>query len=429
MPVTLFRMPELPDWSAIRDEITRRDVRAIFKYLRTNGWRLKDIAHAVQSSDSQVSEILSNKRTVMAYDVFVSIADGLNIPRGWMGLAQANYHIIEDKSESMFDMAVKAMTNDSDHRRMIYIQDTPAIKRLNFADVKAIEATFQTLQILDQTSGGIAQYHGSLGLIQHIERCLKHSSMGENVRWELSRKIGWINSFAGWVAADCGHMDNARAHFHKALAVAQETNDPLGKCRALYQSGRVELHYGEPNYATKLFQLGIIPAGEIKSKAFTASFQANIAWATSYTHPHSVVRHVQESKESFHNVNADNEQGNILKYIGWSDLLSCTGPAMANIGKYDAAVKELKSGLGLRSSTNVRSKAFESASLAHAYLDDGETTLGMKHAQEAVSLASSFHSKRTAFRFRAMRQSLARTRSADARELVSTIDTISNVSD
>jgi len=47
---------------------------------------MRRIAELVGQSQSQVSEILAG-RQVIFYDVLVRIADGLGIPRGWMGLA------------------------------------------------------------------------------------------------------------------------------------------------------------------------------------------------------------------------------------------------------------------------------------------------------------------------------------------------------
>lgn len=45
------------------------------------------IAALTEQSQREISEIISGKRQVVAYDLLVRIADGLGVPRGWMGLA------------------------------------------------------------------------------------------------------------------------------------------------------------------------------------------------------------------------------------------------------------------------------------------------------------------------------------------------------
>jgi hypothetical protein len=40
-----------------------------------------------EQSHGEISEIIAGRRRAIAYDVLVRIAEGLGIPRGWMGLA------------------------------------------------------------------------------------------------------------------------------------------------------------------------------------------------------------------------------------------------------------------------------------------------------------------------------------------------------
>ena len=63
-----------------------RQVSTIYTLLRRKGVSQRQIAAMTGQSQSEVSEILKG-RQVMAYDVLVRIADGLGVPRGYMGLA------------------------------------------------------------------------------------------------------------------------------------------------------------------------------------------------------------------------------------------------------------------------------------------------------------------------------------------------------
>src|SRR5206468_7225616 len=63
-----------------------RDISSVYRLLRRTGVSQRQIAAMTGQSQSEVSEILKG-RQVMAYDVLARIADGLGVPRGYMGLA------------------------------------------------------------------------------------------------------------------------------------------------------------------------------------------------------------------------------------------------------------------------------------------------------------------------------------------------------
>src|ERR1041385_1024001 len=70
----------------MRSALAAREVSTIYKLLRRKGVSQRQIAAMTGQSQSEVSEILKG-RQVMAYDVLLRIADGLGVPRGYMGLA------------------------------------------------------------------------------------------------------------------------------------------------------------------------------------------------------------------------------------------------------------------------------------------------------------------------------------------------------
>lgn len=70
----------------MRIALAGREVSTIYRLLRRSGVSPDQIRAFTGQSPSEVSEILNGRR-VVAYDVIVRIADGLGIPRGYMGLA------------------------------------------------------------------------------------------------------------------------------------------------------------------------------------------------------------------------------------------------------------------------------------------------------------------------------------------------------
>src|SRR6266540_2503948 len=80
VPGDAWEQPEM------RAALAGREVSAVYRLLRKHGVSQRQIAAMTGQSQSEVSEILKG-RQVMAYDVLTRIADGLGVPRGYMGLA------------------------------------------------------------------------------------------------------------------------------------------------------------------------------------------------------------------------------------------------------------------------------------------------------------------------------------------------------
>src|SRR5919198_2516128 len=78
--------PEEWEKQEMRNALAAREISAVYRLLRKHGVSQRQIAAMTGQSQSEVSEILKG-RQVMAYDVLTRIADGLGVPRGYMGLA------------------------------------------------------------------------------------------------------------------------------------------------------------------------------------------------------------------------------------------------------------------------------------------------------------------------------------------------------
>jgi transcriptional regulator with XRE-family HTH domain len=91
MPV---RPPVEPEWwtsgsidgVAMPDALAGRDIGAVFRFLHQRGWSWAAIAQATDIGEQRVREIANGKRRVENYDVYVRVAVGLNIPRGYLGV-------------------------------------------------------------------------------------------------------------------------------------------------------------------------------------------------------------------------------------------------------------------------------------------------------------------------------------------------------
>jgi transcriptional regulator with XRE-family HTH domain len=71
----------------MRRFLAERDIASVYRLLQRHGVSQRAIAARTGQAQSEVSEIIAGPRQVSAYDLLVRIADGLAIPRGWLGVA------------------------------------------------------------------------------------------------------------------------------------------------------------------------------------------------------------------------------------------------------------------------------------------------------------------------------------------------------
>jgi hypothetical protein len=79
--------PKVWQHKDMRRFLAARDIRAVYRLLQQYGVSQRAIAARTGQSQSEISEIIAGFRRVISYDLLERIAIGLDIPRGWMGLA------------------------------------------------------------------------------------------------------------------------------------------------------------------------------------------------------------------------------------------------------------------------------------------------------------------------------------------------------
>src|SRR5262249_10354818 len=221
-----------------------RNISTVYRLLRKVGISQRHIAALTGQSQSEVSEILKG-RQVMAYDVLVRISDGLNIPRGYMGLAY-------DPATATTMCVVPVETEEAEEdefvkRRRLLAHgaavmfgtavlgadrgqwlpspaQTPAPSRIGITDVRQVEAATRAMRALDYRFGGGACRDAVVAQLSWAQRLLGASST-DDVRQSLFRALGDLQNLAGWTTFDVGLLDSARSHFATALEFAKQSGD------------------------------------------------------------------------------------------------------------------------------------------------------------------------------------------------------------
>lgn len=261
---------ELP---GMRVALAHRDIAAVYKLLTGAGVSQRRIAELTGMGASEVSEVLVGRR-VMAYDVLARIADGLDVPRGWMGLAYTTGDVAdpggpadgpypgrEEVDEDVKRRAFLAAASVALFGRPVLGElleiparpdtPTPLPARLGAADVETLRALTEQMRSLARTYGG--QGETVAAVASRGERLLSVSA-AEPVRRALGSALAEMHTVAGWCCFDTGADDAARAHFARGLELASEVGDTYRMVNAIYHAGMATQHVA-PNDALKLFQL------------------------------------------------------------------------------------------------------------------------------------------------------------------------------
>lgn len=435
----------------MRSALAAREVSTIYKLLRRKGVSQRQIAAMTGQSQSEVSEILKG-RQVMAYDVLVRIADGLGVPRGYMGLAydEVTAQRVAERSESpeaeepenvkrrkflahAAAVAVGAHVLGADSGSWVSNPVlTPAPGRIGMTDVRQVEAATRALRSLDYQYGGGFCRDAVVAQLSWGQQML-NSSGTEIVKQRLHVALADLHNLAGWTSFDVGLIDSARNHFGRALELAKAGESDELVANILYRMGRVYLHKESPDDALKMFQLGQIAAQQSGSELAVAVICANQAWAYAMMgHEDQTMQLIGRTRDEFARAN-HGEAADWVKFFNEDDVYSMIGTVHTVLAQQvDArhtkyAIPALTRAIDSYGDEVARNKAFNLSSLATNHLLDGDIDHGAKVGVQAVDLAHHLKSKRVRDRLEPLRIEADKRRNfTDARDLADLIGRFSD---
>jgi len=429
----------------MRDALAAREVSSIYKQLRRNGVSQRQIAAMTGQSQSEVSEILKG-RQVMAYDVLTRIADGLGVPRGYMGLAYdeataARVAVTRETPEAeepenvkrrkflahAAQIAVGANVLGADAGNWVSSPLlTPAPGRIGMTDVRQVEAATRALRSLDYQYGGGFCRDAVVAQLTWGQQMLSSSS-SDGVKQRLQIALADLHNLAGWTSFDVGLIDSARNHFGKALELAREGDSEQLIANILYRMGRVYLHKDAPDEALKMFQLGQVAAQQSGSELAVAVICANQGWAYAMMgHEDQAVQSLGRCRDEFQRSNLA-EAPDWVRFFNETDVYSMIGTVHAALALQDGkhtkyAIPALNRALGDWDDSMTRNQVFNMSSLATMHLIEGDISHGAKVGRGAVELAEGLKSRRVRDRMRPLLvEADKRRNNGDARDLADTV--------
>lgn len=443
---------ETPD---MRSALARRDLKTVYELLGRKGVGQREIARRTGQSPSEIHEVLRRNRRIQGYDVLARIADGLGIPRGYMGLAY------DHTTEVVLDLAVASCSTDPDERDEIrellshaanLTMETsvnniaswwqpidrgiaPVPERIDLSDIEQITALIAAMRTLDYRYGGGACRDAVAAQVVWAQQLL-HCEAAESTKRMLYTALADLHNLAAWTSFDVGMYSKARSHFGRALEMAHEAGDHSLAANVLYRTGKLHLHLGnatsDPSMfkvALKFFQLGQLTAQDSGCSRTVAVLCANEGLA--YAHlgdRRQMIRSLGRAEDELARSQTDEAQA-WVRFFGEADLHSSIGIAHTGLPEPDTTdqetgIRHLHHALALRDQDMTRSTCFERTALATAHLRNGSTDLGLHLGKQAVTEAATVRSVRTIDRLAPLGSAARHHRDSELQQLAHTIDTL-----
>ncbi len=423
-------MAELADLlthRAARIALAQRDIAAVYRVLCEAGVSQARIAQATGQQQSDVSAILAGRR-VLSIAVLERIADGLGVPRGWMGLAYtpglapepANEAETEDEpSDNLFRHAATVLFGapvfgPADPIR-VGAAPTPVPGRIGLADVEQVAATTERLGQLSGDLGGIPMTD-ALTAHARASEALLGARMIEPVRARLQVALADAHRAGGCAAVGAGLRDLARQHFTRSMDCAGAAGDRLRTVVSLDTLGCMDLRT-VPNEALKFFQLG---AATAPTSLCRAVLEYHGAWAL------GLLGLVEEAEGALRRARdsyaVGRDEPRPWEYFATA-LPHIVGRTYLALGSFDRAAAAA-AGVVDAAAHAVGCTVSNFSLLATAQLRCGELRAGLQTAARVVDLAKGLRSVSVRDNLAPLQQAAAARRDSACRDLAHELATL-----
>jgi hypothetical protein len=435
----------------MRRALARHDLRTVYELLGRVGVSQRRISRLTGQAPGEVYKILSRGRQVMAYDVLVRIADGLGVPRGYMGLAH------DHETAAVLDLPEAASLSAADDRDEVLallsraanatiafspvdvtglwqpVDDVmaPAPSRIGMSDVAHLEAVTDMMRRVDYAHGGGACRDAIAAQARWSDQLLT-AEMADDVRTRLLVALADLHGLVGWTSFDLGMLSSARAHTARALDLARAGDDWGLTTDILFTMARLHLHAGMSAEGLRFLQLGHVAAQTSGSGVMVSMICVNMAWAYALLDDRaqmdrSLVRAADELAA------ADRSRTPPCAwYYDEGELFAMTGTAQSALPSAGAPLLEdgrlnLERASAERGHEHPRSSALALPLQAVTSLRLGDTAAAVAFGNEAADAAGQINSVRVLDRLTPLAAALGTSDVGEAQDLRARIHALQGV--
>jgi len=429
--------PAVRDDLTLRNALASRNIPQVYRLLCTMGYSQRQISRLTKQTPSEVSEIMKG-RQVRSYDLLIRIADGLGVPRGWMGLAydattaaelartdstptepgeeaedvkRRNYLIATASvlfgGRAVFGLAKPIIEPAKDQ--------VPLPRIVKRSDVKALQALTTELRTLGRAgNGGMPDVLTPIAV--DAERFLRIDAESDTTAIGLRSALAELHTLAGWCAHDMNLVDTARWHYSRATTLAGEADDIAEVVSATWHAAIMERDH-DPDFALKLLQLAQARGSEIITPTMNAALHVASARVFSLMGRHDDVhRHLSYARDlpppdnAFDRAGLDNVRAQCYLTLGNLDAAHHYAEESVNTWNSDDRRESTKARITLATvhaaagepiAARSATAALDGAQALHslrvrAQLEPLEAALATRHTSTHTDLAHRAHSIRCA---------------------------------
>ncbi len=291
---------------------------------------------------------------------------------------------------------------------------TPPVSSTNLP-VQMVQERIQQLRHLDDV-GGMDVLDWAINDLQWVQRMvdehLRHSNDPREV--SLNGCVAQLSQLGGWLACDAGAHEQAQTLWLVGLDAAVVAGDVRLGATIVSCLSYQALWQGHPRHALDLAVLACGAARGLPGGAFQALLATRQARARAQLGQERECRRCLDDAQSFMEGGTDEDPGWVY-WVSSAVLAADAGRALLELGRPQAAIAGLTTGLRLFADAQPRNRALHLTSLAEAYLLDGEISAAATHVDAAVDLAASSPSHRLRQRLSSLGSRLERTSCVPAR--------------
>lgn len=418
--------PDIWDEPEMRIAVAARDISTVYRRLRGYGVSQRQIGQLTGQSQSEVAEIIKG-RQVMAYAVLERIADGLGIPRGYMGLAyspgvQPAPTVEGQPAEEEEDVKRRNLIQHGG--TMLFgtaVFGTPGAiappsaspialpSRLGLADVEHVVAVTAKLRTLARAFGGQADTASAEAC--RVMRLLSVPA-SDDIKSQFRSAAADLHNLAGWCCGDSGFHDHAHNHFGTAMTLASDAEDGIGLASAMRHAGVAMVDQGGYNDGLKAFQLGQIKLGGMHCD------KDGVAEANSWLYAESALTlSAMGNRAAESAMSAARNQWEPLDQFQAADMDLVMALVNINLGRLDVAEPFAASSVRTWAATSCkREGVLADIALARIHVQAGEPD-GATLSERAVGGVRALRSKRARHQLEPLADALAARTDSASRDL------------
>jgi hypothetical protein len=260
---------------------------------------------------------------------------------------------------------------------------------LGKSDLGWIRTMTQRIWDMDLEHGGGAAWAAARGAAQQVVGALRGSPSRD-----LQLAASGLCRAAAWSAFDAGKPRDFWQLHATALDLANEARDRASVLKIVSDAGRAEILSGNHRAAARLFELTAVHR---EPNAVSWGLLGSAYAPNSTGSARGALQHMRDSDGA--------------------DTLAATsmiGHVSLDLGDYATAVESYSRVLPSRSG---RLAVQETAPMAQAHLQAGETAVGLRHAERALELAESVRSAQSTTVLHKLGKVLAEQRDSTAQDL------------